>query len=522
MLALGLTAPSDAIKLAREGRLYVDLLKPRRGDVLTGTEKLIARTRGQATALYFTWSTDRDLWRPIGVIAPVSRKSSARWDTSGYSGRAWIQVTARYGLQTATDRARVRIHNGSPSLTIRTSHRSFSPNGDGRKDRVVIRISADKDGKVSLKAIGPKKRVLRRWHRRARDGRVRHIRWNGRSRTGRRVPDHKYLLKAVVTDEIGLKDRQSEFVVVDTRPPRVKWLAFGPRRTSGRERLNMRFLPRDRSRHLKIRAVIGDGVGQVASGRVLRIKPRRTTLRYAPRTRKEKLLRPGTYFARIRALDGAGNVAFSHPRSWLVYRNVGARIWSRVPNRERGVALTFDDCYYADAWSRILKALARFDAHGSFFCLGTEVRRYPGLARATVDEGHTPASHGWDHAWLSGRSTSEVAWRLRRDRQAWWRITGVSSVPFFRPPYGANSSSVRAGAAETSHFRIIMWDVDAGDYRNPSPWYIASHVLNRARPGSIVVLHVRDHTASALPAILRGFRHRSLRAMSLAELFRSR
>ncbi|MDQ3984881.1 MAG: polysaccharide deacetylase family protein [Actinomycetota bacterium] len=472
--------------------------------------------------MYFAWSTDKEVWRPIAVVAPVPQKSSAQWDTRGYNGKAWVRATAREGLETASDRVRVRVHNGSPSVRIKTSHRAFSPNGDGRKDHVVIQVSTDKDGEVSLKAIGPKGKVFRRWHRRSRDGHVRRIHWKGRSGAGRRVPDHRYRLKAVVTDEIGLKDRESTSVVVDTKPPSVKWRGFGPRRTSGRERLNMRFLPRDRSRHLRISAVIGDGVGPVASSKIFRVETHRTTLRYAPRSGKGKLLRPGTYFARLRAQDDAGNVMLSRPQAWLVYRNVGARVWSRVPNRNRGVALTFDDCYQGDAWSRILRALTRFNAHGSFFCLGTEVRSHPGLARATVAQGHTPASHGWDHAWLSGRSTSDVAWRLRKDRKAWWRVAGVSSVPFFRPPYGANSSSVRAGAAETSHFRIIMWDVDVGDYRNPSPWYIASHVLSRVRPGSIVVMHVRNNTASALPAILRGFRDRSLKAMSLAELFRSR
>ena len=519
LLGLTLLSPVSAGELRSAPPPSVAIIQPTRGDVLSGTERIVARTSGVATAVRFEWSPDRALWRPIGFAAPRARESSARWDTRVHSGKAWVRVVAHFGAETARDAVEVRVFNGSPTLNISATPKTFSPNSDGRKERTRIRVSSNKDGRVVVRILNDKDRTLRSWKRRSRNGRVRRIIWKGRTREGRRVSDGRYRVEAVMTDRLGTKERKATTVVVDTRAPRIRWKAFHKPSRSGGD-VEVTFVARDRSGPLHVAAVVEDTVRPISSSKTYTRRPGRTTLRFTPRDKNRESLLPGTYFARIRARDYAGNVRVSASRSWVVYRNVGSRIFWTVPNPGRGVALTFDDCDFTDAWAAILRALARYDAHATFFCPGRQVLANPELARASVKQGHTPAAHGWDHAWLSGRSAYDVAWRLRKDRAAWRRTTGVSSVPFFRPPYGANSNAVREGAAETSHFRIIMWDVDPSDYTNPPPSAIASRVLQRVRPGSIVVMHTRRNTAAALPTILRGLQSRSLEAQSLAELFR--
>lgn len=497
----------------------IRLLRPVRADILSGTERLVARSTRRPTAVRFEWSPDRALWRPIGVDASRGRDSSTRWDTRVHHGKAWVRVVAHFGTETARDAVKVRVFNGSPNVRVKASPRRFSPNRDGAKDRTSIRVTTNKDAGVVIRVRGAGDRVLRKWRRRSRNGKVRLVQWNGRTSKGRRVGDGRYRIEAVVADEVGREDHGSTSVVADTRAPRITWKAFRPPR--GRGGLSMTFTARDRSDPLSLKAIIHDRIAPLRSSKTIKRDAGKATLRYVPRYKNGKRFLPGTYAARVRARDRAGNVRVSTPRFWIVYRNVGARTYYRVPDPGRGVALTFDDCEFGDAWRSILKTLARYDAHATFFCPGRQVLANRELARATVRQGHTPGAHGWDHAWLSRMSSSSVASRLRRDEAAWRRATRVSSVPFFRPPYGASSSSVRAAAAATSHFRIIMWSVDPGDYSNPPPSSISSRVLARVRPGSIVVMHTRRNTAAALPTILRGLRSRSLRAESLAELFRN-
>ena len=67
-----------------------------------------------------------------------------------------------------------------------------------------------------------------------------------------------------------------------------------------------------------------------------------------------------------------------------------------------------------------------------------------------------------------------------------------------------------------------MWDVDPSDYLPTAPSVIANRVVRGARGGSIVVLHLVDRTASALPAIIDGLRARGLEPVTAGRLLRGR
>jgi len=92
------------------------------------------------------------------------------------------------------------------------------------------------------------------------------------------------------------------------------------------------------------------------------------------------------------------------------------------------------------------------------------------------------------------------------------------TVPFVRPPYGALDADVRRAAGSLGYAWIALWSVDPRDWSLPGAGVIASRVLSGVGSGSIVVLHVNDQTAAALPAILRGLHARGLRSVTLFEL----
>ena len=190
------------------------------------------------------------------------------------------------------------------------------------------------------------------------------------------------------------------------------------------------------------------------------------------------------------------------------------RVWTTRPQ----VALTFDDGDSVDDWRRLLDILAGYGVKASFFCLGIRVRDEPGIARRTVAEGHAIGSHGWDHARLRGVPDAEVRSRLMRDRAIWWRVARSSSLPFFRPPYGAYDSATLAAASVAGYTRIVLWDVDPQDWTRPGPQVICRRVLEQARAGSIVCMHVVDQTADALPSVIEGLRHMGLEPVSLPVL----
>ena len=194
-------------------------------------------------------------------------------------------------------------------------------------------------------------------------------------------------------------------------------------------------------------------------------------------------------------------------------------MWREVPGAGRRVALTFDDCNEHDAWNRILDTLAAAHVHTTFFCIGGNVVRYADMARKTVALGDAVGDHTWDHPDMTRLSEAQDRSQLERQADAWWRVAHVSSLPYFRPPYGAYNATTLAAAGSLGFARTIMWSVDPQDWRRPGASAIAADVLGAIRPGSIVVMHVQAQTADALPAILAGLRRRHLLQSSLPELF---
>ena len=70
----------------------------------------------------------------------------------------------------------------------------------------------------------------------------------------------------------------------------------------------------------------------------------------------------------------------------------------------------------------------------------------------------------------------------------------------------------------------IMWDVEPDSYPEvgASAERVAAWVTERARPGSIVILHVmypsRRESLRAVPAIVKGLRERGYRFATVSEL----
>lgn len=195
-------------------------------------------------------------------------------------------------------------------------------------------------------------------------------------------------------------------------------------------------------------------------------------------------------------------------------------MWRRVDGAGNGVALTFDDGDRPVAWNGILDALAAGDVRATFFLLGTRLYQHPELAAGTVAAGHAVGSHAWDHARLTGMAHGEVAHRLQLDREAWEEAGAVdaASPTWFRPPYGAYDGVTLEAAASAGFPDTALWDVDPEDWREPGAGAVTSRVLKAVRPGSIVLLHVVEDTAAALPEILTGLAERRLAPVTLPQL----
>jgi peptidoglycan-N-acetylglucosamine deacetylase len=209
----------------------------------------------------------------------------------------------------------------------------------------------------------------------------------------------------------------------------------------------------------------------------------------------------------------AGLWQISRSRCFVLVGTVTCRVETTEPT----VALTFDDGPTATGVAQILPQLERHGARATFFLTGREAALRPDLVREIVAAGHEIGNHSFSHRRMVLRGPAFYAQEIQQTQDA---LHGAgSAVRNFRPPYGKKLIGLPR-AVEDAGLRLVMWDVE--DPQTSDPAVFASDVVDRARPGSIILIHAMypsNSTArSALPAILSGLKRKGLQVVSVEEL----
>jgi peptidoglycan/xylan/chitin deacetylase (PgdA/CDA1 family) len=186
----------------------------------------------------------------------------------------------------------------------------------------------------------------------------------------------------------------------------------------------------------------------------------------------------------------------------------------------RGFALTFDDGPHAEGTPAVLDVLAQRGVSATFFLVGEQVLRDPGLARALADAGHGIGLHCHRHRNLLRLAPVQVREDIRRAHDAIETATGVSPV-LYRPPYGILNAAA-LGLARRRGWRTLLWSHWGRDWEaRASADSIAARVTDGAGEGSVLLLHDADDysapgswraTAAALPRVLDTLAQRGLAA----------
>lgn len=174
--------------------------------------------------------------------------------------------------------------------------------------------------------------------------------------------------------------------------------------------------------------------------------------------------------------------------------------WS-IPTVEKVLYLTFDDGPIPEVTPWVVDTLAKFDAKGTFFCVGENAEKYPEVLQQVIDQGHSIGNHTYQH--LNGWATENLPYfhNVRKCAHS------VNSN-LFRPPYGR----LRPKQAQflQRHYRVVMWDVLSGDFdQRLEPQQCLGNVMMKSAPGSIIVFHdslkAERNLKYALPRVLEYF-----------------
>jgi len=197
------------------------------------------------------------------------------------------------------------------------------------------------------------------------------------------------------------------------------------------------------------------------------------------------------------------------------------------------IALTFDDGPDRQTTPLILDSLRRHHLKASFFVIGRQVKKNPGLVRRIVGEGHAIGNHTYDHADLSDSSPKRMRLELQSTQKAVDEALGYHyPMELMRPPYG---NPYIGGSDALPEFQKVvreqklfpvMWTLDPSDYLfGGHPEGVVHGVLRADKPGrekerdQVLLLHdTHKQTAQALPRIIRHYERSGRRFVEVGEL----
>ncbi len=162
----------------------------------------------------------------------------------------------------------------------------------------------------------------------------------------------------------------------------------------------------------------------------------------------------------------------------------------RIKTKEKLLCLTFDDGPDPDSTPELLEILERHNIKAAFFCDGRAAELYPVLIQKIRGEGHLVGNHGYNH--LNGWGTS-----LKDYCNDIEHASRFTSGNLFRPPYGL--IRINQYRRLKNKFKIVFWDVMPYDFDKDFAPERSLKILNkRIRPGSVIVLHDRQDSASRI------------------------
>lgn len=285
------------------------------------------------------------------------------------------------------------------------------------------------------------------------------------------------------------------------------------------------------------RATYAGTVGYVHGGYITQgsAAAYRCTGTYATTTRTLSLRSgAGTGYGVVRTIPHGGQVYLSAGPSngvWYraTYRGTAGYVHGEYLTQGRAViirhmatsrkvvALTFDAGSDGGYASRILDTLKANGVKATFGMTGQWAEAHPALLRRMVAEGHTVMNHTYSHPSFTGYSTGTAplgyaarADELWKTESAVQSIAGVSTKPYFRPPYGDYDTSVLVDVYTRGYRHDIMWGTDSLGWQGLTRQQILQRVLGGLEPGEIYLFHVgsQSQDGPALQSIISELRAR--------------
>jgi peptidoglycan/xylan/chitin deacetylase (PgdA/CDA1 family) len=190
------------------------------------------------------------------------------------------------------------------------------------------------------------------------------------------------------------------------------------------------------------------------------------------------------------------------------------------PTDRPRLAITFDAGVSRPQYTGpILDTLRAKGVRSTMFLTGQWAEENGAMVLQMAADGHDFANHSYSHPDFLELSNAQIADQLRRTDAIVSGLTGQSTRPFFRPPFGSRDRRV-LDVIEAEGYYDIYWTLDSGDWVDGAlPGQVFNKTVRGAVPGAIIIMHITtEATAGSIGPIIDALRASGLELVTLSEL----
>lgn len=229
-------------------------------------------------------------------------------------------------------------------------------------------------------------------------------------------------------------------------------------------------------------------------------------------------------FTRIRKFTTLALVTLLFLLSVVSTVHAASSTWINKGNTsDKVIALTIDDGSDGGNYTKILQVLKKHNVKATFFLTGAGANSHPQIIRNTIAQGHELGNHSYDHKNFTEISTSEMKLQLSRTETIVKKISGRTTKPYFRAPYGSTNSTVLQTVGNEGYTYTFHWTIDTLDWTGNSATTIYNRVMNNLQPGAIVLMHTgygASGTVAALDRMIPAIKKQGYTFVTLSQLMK--
>lgn len=162
---------------------------------------------------------------------------------------------------------------------------------------------------------------------------------------------------------------------------------------------------------------------------------------------------------------------------------------------KKQVIFTFDAGAGTQSMQKILDVLKKYNVTGTFFITGKWAEANKEYIKTISSNNYEIYNHTYNHPYLTKISDEDIIKELKTTEDLIYSLTGKSTKPFFRAPYGDRNNHVLSVTANQG-YRSVYWTVDALDWKESSGEtsdQVKDIIYKNLKPGCIYLMHIGDN-----------------------------